>query len=176
MNHARSVESQAQQVVSAVQSEASATVQETQARAREVVNLAHAHEMIHQMHLKHQAEVAELQAIANDAHQAAQQRIDQLLGQLSHQNQLLEEQRREQRELRSAIKGLQEEVTNLRRSSEIQQQSQNGAGINVAELMSTIHELKRDLKEAINPSSPVAVKIACSNCITACSHSHIWSK
>jgi hypothetical protein len=168
MNHARSVETQAQQVlVSAVQSEASATGQGTQARAREAVNLAHAHvgevesrasHVIHQMHLKHQAESAELQAVANDANHASQQRIGQLLSQLSHENELLDDQRREQHELQSVIRAWQEEVTKLRKSSEIQRQSQY-----VVELRLTIHEFKRDSHQTVK-----SCKIVCSNCTTTC--------
>ena len=151
--HVMSVEAQAQQVVQAVQSEASATLQETQARAREVVGQATVHvnqvesranELISQMQSKHQAEIAQLQATANEAHHEAQQQISRLLTQLSVQQKSLDEQRLEQKGPHKTIKALQEEVSQLRQPNELQRSSQNGAGIDVAELMSTIHELRKE--------------------------------
>ena len=122
-----------------------------------------ANELISQLQSKHQAEIAQLQATANEAHQEAQQQIDQLLTQLSVQHKMLDEQWLEQKGLHKTIKALQEEVAQLRRSNELQQSSQNGAGIDVAELMSTIHELRREVKGAISPAQAtqgVAVPIA----------------
>ena len=161
LTHVQSVESQAQQMVSAVQSEASATVRENQANAQVAIDRANsrvsqlesqASEVIHQMQLKHQAEILELQDTAQEAHLQSQQQINQLMTQLSIQSRQLDEQRVEQRELHKTIKVLQEEVTNLRRSNEMmQQQSQNGTGVDIAELMATIHDLRKDVKEAVSP-------------------------
>ena len=91
-----------------------------------------AHDLIQDLQLKHQSEMDQMQAVAHDAHRIAQERLNQAMNEnaslmqtIHDQSVQLRFQKDEQREMRSVILGLQEQVDLLRTSS--QPQPQNGA-------------------------------------------------
>ena len=56
---------------------------------------------------------------------------------------------------------LQSQVTMMCHSTPpvVMSQDQNGAGINVAELMATVNDLRREVKEAISPKHAVSYPV-----------------
>ena len=89
-----------------------------------------AHDSIQDLQLKHQRD--QMQAVAHDAHRIAQERLNQAMNENASLMQTIHDQRvqlrfqkDEQREMRSVILGLQEQVDLLRTSS--QPHPQNGA-------------------------------------------------
>ena len=90
-----------------------------------------AHDLIQDLQLKHQSEMDQMQAVANDAHRISQEQLNQAMNEnaslmqtIHDQSVQLRFQKDEQREMRSVIQGLQEQVDLLRTS---QPQPQNGA-------------------------------------------------
>ena len=147
-----------------VQSEALSVVQESQREAQQAQNEARsvehrAYGVVEEIKERHRQELGMVQDVAQEAVASSQQslaqaeeKIKQVLGIIDQQSRQLETQRVRQEELSLQLATLQSQATMMCHSTPpvVLSQDQNGAGINVAELMATVNDLRREVKEAIS--------------------------
>ena len=153
------VRSQSAQEVDAMKSHVENVHQQVQIHTTNVER--HANDLITDLQNRHREEIAQLQSIANNAHQESQQRYEmvqaenqRLLERIGIQEEQLRAQWDEQKELRSVIRSLQDQV-GLLRSQPNASSPQNGA-VDQHELMQVMLQLKNDVRN-LQERSPIPI-------------------
>ena len=153
------VRSQSAQEVDAMRNHVASVHQQVQVHTMNVER--HANDLLSDLQVRHQDEIAQLQSIANVAHQESQHRYDmvqaenqQLLERIRIQEEQLRTQRDEQKELRSVIRSLQDQV-GLLRSQPNASSPQNGA-VDQHDLMQVMLQLQNDVRN-LQERSPIPI-------------------
>jgi hypothetical protein len=146
-SHARNVELQAQ-----------VSVEGANARAQAIE--LRVHDLVSELQTRHQLEINHLQNVANESHHESQQRLlevqaenQRLLDRIKDQENQLKAQWHEQKELRSVIMGLQDQVGLLR--SQPPASPQNGT-VDQYDLMQVMLQLQNDVRMLQN-RSPIPI-------------------